>query len=187
MSSCISHLIYLLLPYSVHIFKILERKELHRNGDSRNILSRAEERRQQPMGCRLMAGQRILVPSMGVRLPPSQPVAVLLMLTARSSSGSGRRPLKAEITGSNPVRATMSSRDTRTSLTYLARSSSGSGRRPLKAEITSSNLVRATNCLIPGLRPGIFIYRCSATGTLPPSCRVREVAAHSIGYRAARP
>ena len=25
---------------------------------------------------------------------------------ARSSSGSGRRPLKAEITGSNPVRAT---------------------------------------------------------------------------------
>ena len=31
-----------------------------------------------PMGCRLMAGQRILVPSMGVRLPPSQPVAVLL-------------------------------------------------------------------------------------------------------------
>ena len=27
---------------------------------------------------------------------------------ARSSSGSGRRPLKAEITGSNPVRATKS-------------------------------------------------------------------------------
>jgi hypothetical protein len=26
---------------------------------------------------------------------------------ARSSSGSGRRPLKAEITGSNPVRATL--------------------------------------------------------------------------------
>ena len=114
-----------------------------------------------------MAGQRILVPSMGVRLPPSQPVAVLLMLTARSSSGSGRRPLKAEITGSNPVRATMSSRDTRTSLTYLARSSSGSGRRPLKAEITGSNPVRATNSSIPGFTPGIFLYRCSATGTLP--------------------
>ena len=27
------------------------------------------------LGCRLMAGQRILVPSMGVRLPPSQPFA----------------------------------------------------------------------------------------------------------------
>ena len=48
-----------------------------------------------PLGCRLMAGQRILVPSMGVRLH-----------TARSSSGSGRRPLKAEITSSNLVRAT---------------------------------------------------------------------------------
>ncbi len=31
-------------------------------------------------------------------------------LTARSSSGLGRRPLKAEITGSNPVRATKNSR-----------------------------------------------------------------------------
>ena len=54
-----------------------------------------------PLGCRLMAGQRILVPSMGVRLPPSQPVYM-----ARSSSGLGRRPLKAEITSSNLVRAT---------------------------------------------------------------------------------
>lgn len=54
-----------------------------------------------------MAGQRILVPSMGVRLPPSQPCALVSDL-ARSSSGSGRRPLKAEITGSNPVRATKS-------------------------------------------------------------------------------
>ena len=67
--------------------------------------------RQQPsatgciLGCRLMAGQRILVPSMGVRLPPSQPLHLLHM--ARSSSGLGRRPLKAEITGSNPVRATI--------------------------------------------------------------------------------
>ena len=56
------------------------------------------------LGCRLMAGQRILVPSMGVRLPPSQPFALLHM--ARSSSGLGRRPLKAEITSSNLVRAT---------------------------------------------------------------------------------
>ena len=31
----------------------------------------------------------------------------MLRLMARSSSGSGRRPLKAEITGSNPVRATI--------------------------------------------------------------------------------
>ena len=124
-----------------------------------------------------MAGQRILVPSMGVRLPPSQPVAVLLVLTARSSSGSGRRPLKAEITGSNPVRATMRFRDTRTSLTYLARSSSGSGRRPLKAEITGSNPVRATNCSIPGFIPGIFLcrYLASAYADTPilPSTRGR--------------
>ena len=31
----------------------------------------------------------------------------MLRHMARSSSGSGRRPLKAEITGSNPVRATI--------------------------------------------------------------------------------
>ena len=60
------------------------------------------------LGCRLMAGQRILVPSMGVRLPPSQPLHLLHM--ARSSSGLGRRPLKAEITSSNLVRATNSQR-----------------------------------------------------------------------------
>ena len=62
----------------------------------------------QSLGCRLMAGQRILVPSMGVRLPPSQPLHLLHM--ARSSSGLGRRPLKAEITSSNLVRATMNLR-----------------------------------------------------------------------------
>ena len=45
---------------------------------------------------------------------PSIPAicAACFSLLARSSSGSGRRPLKAEITGSNPVRATMSFRDT---------------------------------------------------------------------------
>ena len=59
--------------------------------------------RQQPsatgciLGCRLMAGQRILVPSMGFdSLHPSQ----CILYMARSSSGLGRRPLKAEITGS---------------------------------------------------------------------------------------
>ncbi len=31
----------------------------------------------------------------------------MLQYMARSSSGLGRRPLKAEITGSNPVRATI--------------------------------------------------------------------------------
>ena len=98
----------------------------------------------QSLGCRLMAGQRILVPSMGVRLPPSQPLHLLHM--ARSSSGLGRRPLKAEITSSNLVRATTSFL-----LRLMARSSSGLERRPLKAEITSSNLVRATTHLIPGL------------------------------------
>ncbi len=61
------------------------------------------ERNECTLGCRLMAGQRILVPSMGVRLPPSQPLHLHM---ARSSSGSGRRPLKAEITSSNLVRAT---------------------------------------------------------------------------------
>ena len=86
-----------------------------------------------------MVGQRILVPSTGVRLSQSQPFATLrIAYVARSSSGLGRRPLKAEITSSNLVRATKCD---------MARSSSGLGRRPLKAEITSSNLVRATmNC-----------------------------------------
>ena len=86
-----------------------------------------------------MVGQRILVPSTGVRLSQSQPFATLrIAYVARSSSGLGRRPLKAEITSSNLVRATNCD---------MARSSSGLGRRPLKAEITSSNLVRATmNC-----------------------------------------
>ena len=55
---------------------------------------------------------------------PSIPANVLLYSVARSSSGLGRRPLKAEITGSNPVRATNFG---------------------LKAEITGSNPVRATN------------------------------------------
>ena len=62
---------------------------------------------------------------------------------ARSSSGLGRRPLKAEITSSNLVRATTSFL-----LRLMARSSSGLGRRPLKAEITSSNLVRATTSFL---------------------------------------
>ena len=77
---------------------------------------------------------------------PSIPAicAACFSLLARSSSGSGRRPLKAEITGSNPVRATKSFRSTRKLLYITARSSSGSGRRPLKAEITGSNPVRAT-------------------------------------------
>ena len=78
-----------------------------------------------------MAGQRILVPSMGVR-----------------------RPLKAEITSSNLVRATIFN-----CLTYLARSSSGLGHRPLKAEITSSNLVRATkHSQAIGNSGGLFCY-----------------------------
>ena len=105
----------------------------------------------QSLGCRLMAGQRILVPSMGVRLPPSQPLHLLHM--ARSSSGLGRRPLKAEITSSNLVRATTSFL-----LRLMARSSSGLGRRPLKAEITSSNLVRATMNLRPGFPTEVRVF-----------------------------
>lgn len=57
------------------------------------------------MGCRLMAGQRFLVPYVRVRLLPPQPFDTALENVAPSSSGLGRRPLKAEITGSNPVRA----------------------------------------------------------------------------------
>ena len=47
-----------------------------------------------------MAGQRFLVPYVRVRLLPPQP------FLAWSSSGLGRRPLKAEIGGSNPLQAT---------------------------------------------------------------------------------
>ena len=69
---------------------------------------------------------------------------------APSSSGLGRRPLKAEVAGSNPVGATREigpggvypSRlyEAR----YVAPSSSGLGRRPLKAEVAGSNPVGAT-------------------------------------------
>ena len=59
---------------------------------------------------RLTVGQRILVPSVGVRFSPAQPCIPGEADTARSSSGSGRRPLKAEITSSNLVRATNCSR-----------------------------------------------------------------------------
>ena len=106
--------------------------------------SREGAQRRSKLGLRLVVGQRILVPSTGVRLSQSQPFATSTHM-ARSSSGLGRRPLKAEITSSNLVRATMSSsgRPSKAPL-HMARSSSGSGRRPLKAEITSSNLVRAT-------------------------------------------
>ena len=98
---------------------------------------------------------------------------------ARSSSGLGRRPLKAEITSSNLVRATTSFL-----LRLMARSSSGLGRRPLKAEITSSNLVRATKFWIPDLlfegrvfyylracllipfAPQLYVLLISHTGTI---------------------
>ena len=93
-----------------------------------------------------MAGQRILVPSMGVRLPPSQPLFLInrawpVRLAVQDAALSRRR---------SPVRIWYGLprvfRDT-PSPSYMARSSSGSGRRPLKAEITSSNLVRATKFL----------------------------------------
>lgn len=58
------------------------------------------------MGCRLMAGQRFLVPYVRVRLLPPQPFDTALENVAPSSSGLGRRPLKAEVAGSNPVGAT---------------------------------------------------------------------------------
>ena len=67
------------------------------------------------MGCRLMAGQRFLVPYVRVRLLPPQPIYLTGLkeamyyagaYVAPSSSGLGRRPLKAEVAGSNPVGAT---------------------------------------------------------------------------------
>ena len=67
--------------------------------------SREGAQRRSKLGLRLVVGQRILVPSTGVRLSQSQPFATSTHM-ARSSSGSGRRPLKAEITSSNLVRAT---------------------------------------------------------------------------------
>lgn len=53
-----------------------------------------------------MAGQRFLVPYVRVRLLPPQPFDTALDNVAPSSSGLGRRPLKAEVAGSNPVGAT---------------------------------------------------------------------------------
>ena len=125
---------------------------------SRIMFSRAEGRRQQPIGMS-SNGRTADSGSVNGGSTPSIPAIVccVLSLLARSSSGSGRRPLKAEITGSNPVRATKSFRDTPIVPLYMARSSSGSGRRPLKAEITSSNLVRATKSLQAGLS-GLFCF-----------------------------
>ena len=69
-------------------------------------VTKETKRELEKLGCRLMVGQRILVPYVRVRLLPSQPFFQVLLM-ARSSSGLGRRPLKAEIGGSNPLRATM--------------------------------------------------------------------------------
>ena len=129
--------------------------------------SREGAQRRSKLGLRLVVGQRILVPSTGVRLSQSQPFATSTHM-ARSSSGSGRRPLKAEITSSNLVRATMSSsgRPSKAPL-HMARSSSGSGRRPLKAEITSSNLVRATTKTeVRGIISGLFSCCAGLCGPL---------------------
>ncbi len=53
-----------------------------------------------------MAGQRFLVPYVRVRLLPPQPLRFQSAYVAPSSSGLGRRPLKAEVEGSNPFGAT---------------------------------------------------------------------------------
>ena len=53
-----------------------------------------------------MAGQRFLVPYVRVRLLPPQPLRFRSAYVAPSSSGLGRRPLKAEVEGSNPFGAT---------------------------------------------------------------------------------
>ena len=54
------------------------------------------------LGYRIMVVQRVLVPYVWVRLLLPQPSRIM----ALSSSGFGRRPLKAEIASSNLVRAT---------------------------------------------------------------------------------
>ncbi len=87
--------------------------------EGRNISNRACVEKlasaEKLLGCRLMAGQRFLVPYVRVRLLPPQPffldiakVSGILAThyVAPSSSGLGRRPLKAEVAGSNPVGAT---------------------------------------------------------------------------------
>ena len=104
--SLVLHRSFTCWPYLTE-FQKSQNWGLRHGGTSRIFLSCAKAQpsaAMQSLGCRLMAGQRILVPSMGVRLPPSQPLHLLHM--ARSSSGLGRRPLKAEITSSNLVRAT---------------------------------------------------------------------------------
>ncbi len=53
-----------------------------------------------------MAGQRFLVPYVRVRLLPPLPLRFRSAYVAPSSSGLGRRPLKAEVEGSNPFGAT---------------------------------------------------------------------------------
>ena len=116
------------------------------------------------LGCRLMAGQRILVPSMGVRLPPSQPLCVVfcrfwpVRLAVQDAALSRRR---------SPVRIRYGlprvSEALRASL-HMARSSSGSGRRPLKAEITGSNPVRATKSYPRVFEPGVSLCMCASPG-----------------------
>ena len=65
---------------------------------------------------------------------------------APSSSGLGRRPLKAKVAGSNPVGATKLTQATCFAAFLMAPSSSGLGRRPLKAKVAGSNPVGATKC-----------------------------------------
>ena len=64
---------------------------------------------------------------------------------AHSSSGLGHHPLKVEITGSNPVCATIKGVEAQNRVHgNVAHSSSGLGHHPLKVEITGSNPVCAT-------------------------------------------
>lgn len=61
-----------------NLAKFFLKKYLRSRGRFRIVFPRAEAQTGiEKLGCRLMAGQRILVPSMGVRLPPSQPFACL--------------------------------------------------------------------------------------------------------------
>ena len=69
-------------------------------------LQNSKRRTGSKLGCRLMAGQRFLVPYVRVRLLPPQPLRFRSAYVAPSSSGLGRRPLKAEVEGSNPFGAT---------------------------------------------------------------------------------
>ena len=119
---------------------------------------------------------------------------------APSSSGLGRRPLKAKVAGSNPVGATKLFQATFYAAFLMAPSSSGLGRRPLKAKVAGSNPVGATKHVEPRQLPRLFCWPSLNVGfqfysavSLPiggfpaPSVEARLFRAHVIFDKIAAP